>query len=385
MVGTGNSVQSEPVTVPQLPPSGSEHASTVIATNRTSNSVAIHIASFFKVSPFFVRVIYYILIADMADKIKVHKRALITGGSGMLGSNLAFYLSQTHPRWQLHIAYLAHRVEMPGVTSHQCDLLDEAQVRCLMEEVKPELIIHCAALTDLDYCEQHPGEALLVNAGTTMTMMGWANHLGGRLIYISTDAVFGVARKRPFTEKSEIQPISEYAYTKFMGELDASCIGEKALIVRTCIFGCNPTPRQSLAEWMVAELSAGNPITGFTDVRFNPILTTDFAEALLVAIEHELSGLYHISGKNALSKYDFAVLLANTFGYNPEMVVPGSIANIDTTAPRPPAPILGCGKFVRETGYKLPAIKAGVERFYQHYIDGYRNRLKSFYVDEDDL
>jgi dTDP-4-dehydrorhamnose reductase len=342
-------------------------------------------ASLFKVSPFFVQVIYYILIVDMADKIKVHKRVLITGGSGMLGANLAFYLSQTRPRWQLHITYLAHRVEMPGVGSHCCDLLDAAGVRRLMEEVKPELIIHCAAATDLDYCEQHPGEALLVNAGTTMTMMGWASHLEGRLIYISTDAVFGVARKRPFTEKSEIQPLSEYAYTKFEGELDASCIGDKALIVRTCIFGCNPTPRQSLAEWMVAEMSAGNPITGFTDVRFNPILTTDFAEALLLAIEHELAGLYHISGANALSKYDFAVLLANTFGYNPEMVVPGSIADLKLPAPRPPAPILGCGKFMRATGFKLPTIKAGVERFYQQYINGYRNRLKSFYSDEEHL
>ncbi len=377
------SVQSEPVTVCQLPPSGSEHASTVIATNTISSNVAIHIASLFMVSPFFVWVIYYILIEDMTDKIKVHKRVLITGGSGMLGSNLAFWLSQSRPRWQLHLTYRTHRVEMPGVASHRCDLLDMAEVERLMEDVKPELIIHCAALTDLDYCEQHPGEALLVNAGTTMTVMGWAEHLGARLIYISTDAMFGVARKRPFTEKSEIQPISEYAFTKFQGELDASCIGDKTLIVRTCIFGSNPTPRQSLAEWIVAELSAGNPITGFTDVRFNPILTTDFAAALLVAIESKLSGLYHISGRDALSKYDFAVLLANTFGYDPKLVVPGSIADLKLPAPRPPAPILGCGKFVRATGYKLPTINSGVERFYQEYIDGYRNLLKSFYVDEN--
>jgi dTDP-4-dehydrorhamnose reductase len=324
-------------------------------------------------------------MVKMAGKIKADLRVLITGGSGMLGSNLAFYLSEIRPQWTQHLTYLAHRVEMPGVTSHQCDLLEEDEVRRLMEEVKPELVIHCAAATDLDWCEQHPGEALLINAGITMSMMGWANHLGGRLVYISTDAVFGQARKRPFTEKSEIQPISEYAYTKFMGELDASCIGDKALIVRTCIFGSNPTPRQSLAEWIVAELSAGNPITGFTDVRFNPILATDLAEALLLAIEHDLSGLYHISGKDALSKYDFAVLLANAFGYNPALVVPGSIADLKLPAPRPPAPILGCGKFVRATGCKLPTIKSGVERFYQHYIDGYRNRLKSFYFDEEYL
>jgi dTDP-4-dehydrorhamnose reductase len=332
-----------------------------------------------------VQVIYYIFITDMANKIKVHERVLITGGSGMLGSNLAFYLSQTCPHWQLHLTYLAHRVEMPGVGSHCCDLLDLDAVNNLMEEVKPELIIHCAAVTDLDWCEQHPGEALLINAGTTMTMMGWANHLGGRLIYISTDAVFGQVAMRPFTERSKPEPLSEYAVSKLNGEMEALELGDKALVVRTCIIGCNPTPRLTLAEWMVVELSAGKPITGFTDVRFNPILTTDFAQALLVAIEHDLSGLYHISGSNALSKYEFAVLLANTFGYNPALVVPGSIADHKLTAPRPPAPILGCGKLVRATGCKLPSIKAGVERFYQHYIDGYRNRLKSLYLDEDAL
>jgi len=305
---------------------------------------------------------------------------MITGGSGMLGANLAFFLSQTRRRWQLHLTYHNHRVEIPGVKSHQVDLLDETDVRRLMGEVRPELIIHCAALTDLDYCEQHPGEALMVNAGTTATMAGWANHLGVRLIYISTDAVFGQTRKRPFTEKSEPQPLSEYAVSKLNGEMEALELDDKALVVRTCIFGSNPTPRRTLAEWMVAELAAGNCITGFADVRFNPILTTDFAAALLAAIEHDLSGLYHISGTEALSKYDFAVLLAHTFSYDPLLVMPSSITDLSLPAPRPPAPILGCGKFVRATGYKLPSIKTGVERFYQQYIDGYRNRLKRFYV-----
>lgn len=313
---------------------------------------------------------------------KEELRVLITGGSGMLGSNLAFYLSQTRPRWQLHLTYLAHKVELPGVTSHQVDLLDEVGVKKLMQDVKPQLIIHCAALTDLDWCEQHPGEALMVNAGTTITMMGWANHLGARLVYISTDAVFGQVGKLPFTERSKPQPLSEYAISKLNGEMEALELGDNALVVRTCIFGSNPTPRQSLAEWMVAELSTGKPLTGFADVRFNPILTTDFAGALLTAIDHDLSGLYHISGKDTLSKYDFAVLLANTFGYDPKLVVPGSIADLNLPAPRPPAPILGCGKFMRVTSYKLPSIQSGVERFYQHYIDGCRNRLKSFYIDE---
>jgi len=318
----------------------------------------------------------------MVPKTKDTLRVLITGGSGMLGANLACYLVQTRPQWQLHLSYHSHHVEMPGVTSHQADLLDEDAVKGLMEETKPQLIIHCAALTDLDYCEEHPGEALLVNTGTTMSMMWWASHWDSRLIYISTDAVFGQERKRPFTERSEPQPLSEYAFTKLNGEWDALCLGEKALVLRTCIFGLNPTPRQSLAEWMVAELAAGNSIRGFTDVRFNPILSTDFAEALLIAIEYKLSGIYHVSGADALSKYDFGVLLAHTFGYDPTMVKPAEVASISLLAPRPSAPILGCRKFIHATGHKLPSIKAGVEKLYQQYIDGYQKKLKSFYIDE---
>jgi dTDP-4-dehydrorhamnose reductase len=318
----------------------------------------------------------------MADKIQTALRVLITGGSGMMGANLACYLSHERPGWQLHLTYLAHRLEMPGVTSHQVDLLDSGAVKRLMEEVKPGLIIHCAAITDLDWCEQHPGEALMVNAGTTAAMRDWAGRLGARLVYISTDAVFGQIGRRPFNERSRPQPLSEYAVSKLNGEMEALELGDDALVVRTCIFGSNPTPRLTLGEWMVAELSAGNPITGFSDVHFNPILTTDLAQALLTAMEHNLSGVYHISGRDALSKYEFAVLLAGTFGYNPALVVPGSVVDFNLPAPRPPAPILGCGKFVRATRYKPPSIQDGVERFYQQYIDGYRNRLQSFYVEE---
>ena len=277
-----------------------------------------------------------------------------------MGSNLALHLKESGRKFLALCRNFP--LGIPGVNSLAIDLRDREQVRSLMKRFRPSWIIHCAALTNVDWCEMNPTESYEMNGQVTRELARWAKQVGAGLLYISTDSVFD-GQKGNYSEEDEPVPLNVYASSKLAGERAVQEEGVLSLIVRTNIYGWNIQNKQSLAEWILATLESGQPIPGFSDAFFTPILVNHLSEILLEMIDRQLTGLYHVAGSQACSKYEFALELADLFNSNKNLIKTTSLEDSSLKAPRPRNTSLRTTKVSETIGRPMPDLRAGIQRF----------------------
>ena len=299
---------------------------------------------------------------------------LVTGASGLLGASLVE--AAREQRCEVVGLYHRHPVSIAGAELMAANLTEESEIRRIFEKLKPAVVIHCAAETNVDWCEEHPEAAKAINVLMSARIAEIASRTKTRMLYISTDSVFDGARGR-YAESDQPAPVNIYAQTKLEGEQEVLGRNSLAAIARVNLYGWNAGPKRSLAEWILGELVRGNVVPGFTDTVFCPILANDLAQVLLAMVERELVGLYHVVGSEPVSKYDFARRMALTFGFDPARVVPARLSEARLSAPRPRNTSLKTEKICAVLGRLMPDVDSGLRRFAQLQAAGYMERLKS--------
>jgi dTDP-4-dehydrorhamnose reductase len=300
---------------------------------------------------------------------------VVTGASGLLGVSVVT-LARDLRREVVGICH-HNLLRVPGTRICRVDLTDRKAVRAFFAPLQPESIIHCAAATNVDWCEEHPQATEQVNVQASSFLAEIAQELNARFVYISTDSVFD-GKCGNYSETDQPAPLSVYAKSKLRGEQEVLRRHSSPLIVRVSIYGWNVQPKQSLAEWILDEIAAGKQVGGFTDVYFCPMLVNDLAEVLLTMMDRGLSGLYHVVSSERISKYDFAKRVAMTFNLGIDSVAPMSMAAAKLRAPRPIDPSLSTEKIRAALGKSMPDVDSGLRRFRYLRDSGYRDQLKSF-------
>jgi dTDP-4-dehydrorhamnose reductase len=299
---------------------------------------------------------------------------LITGSGGLLGANLLFF---ARGRGLDSVGvYYRHGFQLPGTRLVQVDLTDRSAVDEVVGKVRPSWIIHCAGLTNVDACEENPELARRSNSDATRYLAAAARRVGSRMLAVSTDAVFD-GKRGLYSEEDRPAPVNVYAETKLQGEQAATDELENALIVRTNIYGWNLQDKRSLADWMLHLMEAGTVVPGFTDVFFSPILVNDLAEVFLEMIDKRLSGIYHVAGSEASSKFNFARRVAETFGLSTALVRRTSVDESGLRAPRPKNVSLVTVKIAAALGRSMPDISSGLAGFKELRDSGYAARLRA--------
>jgi dTDP-4-dehydrorhamnose reductase len=299
---------------------------------------------------------------------------LVTGASGLLGASV---VSQAQEQGREVIGlYHRHPVFMQGVEFVAADLRDEAETRRIFKELRPSSVIHCAAATDVDWCEEHSDEAYRLNVIATAAIAEVTARSGARLVYVSTDSVFGDGRG-DYRETDTPGPLNVYAKTKLQGEREVSRLNPSAIIARVSLYGWNAQDKESLAEWVLKRLSSGETVRGFSDVFFCPTLANDAGEALLDLVGRNLSGVFHVVGSESISKYEFARRVAGKFGFDPEKVLATQMAEARLKAQRPRDTSLNTGKVSAALGRPMPDVNAGLRRFAELRESGYIDFLKN--------
>ena len=302
-------------------------------------------------------------------------KILITGASGLLGGNLAFLYGS---RYSVAASYFRHPVNIAGCEMINLDVLDQKAVQTVINASKPQVIIHCAANANVDDCETNQEQAYQLNVLATRYLASCAKEAGCKFVYLSTDSVFTNNRSAPFREDEARTPKTVYAKTKVEGEDAILSSLPDALVLRTCIYGYNILEKFSLGEWILHKLSQHQTINGFSDVFFTPILVNDFAVRLEIALKSNLSGIYHFASRNSVSKFDFARMIAQRFGFETNLVRESSIEGSGLQAIRPLRPCLDVSKFELHLRAKFPTVEEGIDHFYELYKQDYPKKLKLF-------
>ncbi len=304
-------------------------------------------------------------------------RILITGASGLLGLNLALQASR------LHQVVGTARSPLQAVPFElmEVDFLNPQAVQTMLKHSKPQAVIHCAAMADVDACEADPDQAHRLNAELPAQIADLCARRGIRLVHISTDAVFDGQKSSPYTESDPANPLGVYAQTKYDGEQAVLQANPQAIVARVNFYGWSLNGKRSLAEFFVNNLSKGKTINGFTDVIFCPMLVDHLGEVLLGMLERGLRGLYHVVGAQAMSKYQFGVEIARKFGFNESQISPQSVDKSSLNARRSHNLRLSTHKLSTDLGVSLPGFSTGLDEFYTQYQQGYPQKIRSYAQD----
>jgi dTDP-4-dehydrorhamnose reductase len=299
-------------------------------------------------------------------------RVLVTGASGLLGLNLALEASEHH---QVFGVINSHPLITDRFTVLKADLLEPGAVERVVDTAQPDWVIHCAALANLDACEQDSELAQELNIELPRKLAAYVTRGGARLVHISTDAVFDGLRG-DYTEADAPNPVSVYARTKYAAEQAIAAASQEAIIARVNLYGWSLSGERSLAEFFFYHLQAGKGVMGFTDVYFCPLLVNDLAQVLLKMLAKNLSGLYHVVCPDTLSKYDFGVAIAQKFGFDEGLITPTSVKDAGLSAARSPRLTLQIYKLIHDLGETPPGISPGLERFSTLYQQGYPQYIR---------
>ncbi len=296
---------------------------------------------------------------------------IITGVSGLLGSNLAYYFKD---KYDILGLYHSHTVLLDGIYTQKCNITESDNIKRTISDFSPNVIIHCASLTNVDECEADKEYTKLVNVLATKNIVEAVLGKDIKLIYISTDSVYDGVNGY-FSEDDEVNPQNIYGQTKYEGELEVSK-HSNSLILRTNLFGWNIQDKHSLGEWILKELKANKRINGFKDAHFSTIYTLELARVIDIAIQKKLTGVFNCGSNDSCSKYEFAVKIANFFSLDKSLINPITIDESRLIAKRGKNLSLDVTKLQKDLEYRMTDINDSIKSFYQDYKCLFPERLK---------
>lgn len=287
---------------------------------------------------------------------------LITGASGFVGFWLCSYLSTRYP---VTGTYHGNPFYLPGCAASSVDIADRKQVLREAESIRPTHIIHAAALSAPDRCEQNPQKAWDINCGGTAHVLEASDKIGSRMVYVSTDLVFDGMRG-DYAEADQTHPLNVYAKTKVAAEL--LCLKQKknSSVARiTLQYGLNTTGGLSFSDWILERLRNKKNVPLYRDQFRSPAYVADTARGLtLMALKGGAGEIYHLTGPESISRYGFGIKLADIFGLPSALLQPCSMDETRGTAPRPRNVSLCGSKFSDTFGFAPSDVKAGLTRMY---------------------
>lgn len=303
------------------------------------------------------------------------KRILVTGASGLLGLNFALQYCDRYD-----IVGVGNRNVMHGTPFEtvQRDFFVSGVADELIEATKPDAVLHCAAIANLEACELNPEKADYLNGEFPGLIAEAAGKRSIPIVTISTDAVFdGVdAGSTGYRETDTPNPINVYARTKLLGEETALSANPGAVVARVNFYGWSISGKRSLSEFFYRNLTAGQTVSGFADVFFCPLYVRDLSRVLEKLLFGSAHGVYHVFGSRMLSKYDFGVEIAKEFGADPELVKPTSWRDGGLIAARAPNLIMNVEKLTAFLGETPPDGVAGLREFRSDLMSGLAGRIQ---------
>jgi dTDP-4-dehydrorhamnose reductase len=292
-------------------------------------------------------------------------KILVTGANGLLGQVLVKKLCEKNytvvgtgkgPSRLITAALANYRYE-------ELDITDGPAVeKCIVEE-RPAIVVHCAAMTQVDECEKNKQECYNVNVTATRFLIDSARLVKARFLFVSTDFVFD-GENGPYKEDDVPSPVNYYGSSKLVAEKAVMESGLNWAIARTIlVYGEAPTTgRTNIVSWVKKSLESGTPIKMVSDQLRTPTFVHDLANGIILMIEKNAEGIYHISGDEKMTPYQMAVETARFFGLDQSLISESTSDVIKQPALRPPRTGFDISKAKRDLGFRPVSFMEGLRQ-----------------------
>jgi dTDP-4-dehydrorhamnose reductase len=264
----------------------------------------------------------------------VKKRLLVTGYGGFVAGSLVW---QASPEWDVNVFSRSKAsAEKDEFRCWQFDLCNTTQLRKFFAEVRPDAVVHTAALANIDYCQLNQDEAERVNVQVTQELSQLCSEHGTKMVFCSTDSIFD-GEKGMYSEEDEPHAVNFYAKTKIRAEevvrqcVVQSVVARLSLVMGLPVLGVG----NSFLAKMSTALAAGHEVKFPANEIRTPVDIITLGRALLELAANDFSGTLHLAGSTCLNRYDMGCQIAERMGYSPDLVVAIDSNAMVRRAPRP--------------------------------------------------
>ena len=284
-------------------------------------------------------------------------KILLIGATSLLGRKI---YSSTTSNYDIVATYHTQTSDLAKI---KLDITNPIQVRKVVKDIHPQIVIHTSSLGDIDYCENHQKEAKQINVEGTRNIVQAAKLIRAKCVFFSTNAVFD-GKSPPYNERSQMHPLNYYGKTKVAAEKIVSSYFPQAIIFRlNTMYGWNDSrERNNPATWILDRFSKKLPTPVVTDIYNNHLWVGQAAQAVWKAIEIGAWGqIFHIAGKECLSRYQFACELARVFHCNEKLLKPVTSNYFAQLTPRAHNTCFATQKMERVLGVSPLSLKQGLQ------------------------
>jgi len=292
----------------------------------------------------------------------VQKKILITGSNGLLGQKLVSLLTQQADNQLIATSRGKNRLPFTnGYEYQEMDITNAEQVAEVIEKVRPDAIIHTAAMTNVDQCETEKDLCWAMNVKALEYLVEACEKHDIFLCHLSTDFVFD-GESGPYLEEDKPSPISFYGWSKYAAEEIVKRSKCTWGIVRTVlVYGItNDMSRSNIILWVKNSLENQKPIKVVTDQFRTPTLAEDLAMGCWLMVDKKAKGIFHISGKDFLTPYEMAIKTADFFQLDKLLISQVDSSNFTQPAKRPARTGFVLDKAVSMLGYNPVSFEEGI-------------------------
>jgi len=266
------------------------------------------------------------------------KKTVITGSNGLLGQKLV-KLFLEKPGYEVHaLSRGPNRLDdQKGYLYYDIDLLDNDKLIPLLTQILPDVIIHTAAMTNVDACELQQEECDRMNVEVVANILAYCDKKDTYLVHLSTDFIFDGEKGTIYKEEDMAHPVNYYGLSKWKSELMIRESNVPHSILRTIlVYGLvDGNDRSNIVLWVKNSLEANKEISVVTDQLRMPTYAEDLAEACWLAVESRAKGVFNVSSNELMSIYEIALAVADAFALDKKLIHPVLTSALSLPAKRP--------------------------------------------------
>jgi len=278
----------------------------------------------------------------------------VIGAKGMLGRDLMDILLSSLPN-----------DEVIGWDIEEIDIQKEEDSVFKIEKLRPNIMVHIAAYTDVDGCELNEEKAFAVNAEGTKHVALTASRCQAKMVYLSTDYVFDGNKREPYLENDSPHPLNVYGRSKWKGEQYVQELVKDPLIVRTqWLFG---RYGKNFVTSILRQAGEKRVLSIVNDQIGSPTYTVDLAKAISALIQFDASGIFHVANSDLCTWYTFGQAILKLSGMDKVRVIPISSKEFGRPAIRPSYSVLNCQKLKKKTGLTLRPWSEALKEYLSTY------------------
>jgi dTDP-4-dehydrorhamnose reductase len=302
-------------------------------------------------------------------------RVLITGSNGLLGQKIVYSALKRKNIELIATARGENRlIRQDGYTYQALDVTNRDEVLDVIRSCQPEVVINCAAMTNVDACESDRENCKLQNIDAVSFLVEACNEVNAHFIHVSTDFIFD-GKDGPYDEEATPNPLSYYGWSKAQAEEIVKGHAHDWAILRTIlVYGIvDNMSRSNVVLWAKGALEKGNPINVVNDQFRMPTLAEDLAEGCLLAAEKHATGVFNVSGADYMSTLELVERVADFFKLDKSIIHPISSETLNQPAVRPPKTGFILEKARTILGYTPHTFEQGLELLQKQLTEGLKN------------